>query len=88
MQKLIKPNKIANIGYVERKKESEWGREQKGKQKDETGNHIMQQTSVKWVQKLGWQGRKSDPLEIVQEIKTWQYMICAQTRISPRKWKA
>ena len=42
------------------------------KDKDETvikHNKQMQQTSTEGVQKKTWQGGKSDPLGIVQEIK-------------------
>ena len=48
----------------------------------------MQQTGSKEMKSSAWLGSKSDPLGIVQGIKTSPYwlILYAQTRICPRKW--
>ena len=55
--------------------------------KDETVNHIIQQSSAKEKQDEAWQGGKGDSLGIVQEIDIWPYyqMVYAQTRTHPRE---
>ena len=40
------------------------------------------------MQQTGTKDGKDDPMENLQEIEIWPYyqMVCAQTRINPRKW--
>ena len=48
----------------------------------------MLQTGTKEVQDLAWLSGKSNPMEIMQEIKIRPYyqMVYTQTRIYSRKW--